>query len=351
MLDATEFRKLVSGERRGISASLLRAALSAAEIPYRLGVGWRNWRFDSGRREIHRVEVPVISVGNLTVGGTGKTPMVEWLARWFRERDVRVCLVSRGYGAEAGARNDEALELEQRLLDVPHLQNPDRVEAARTAIEECETQLIVLDDAFQHRRLHRDLDIVLIDASEPFGFGHLLPRGLLREPLKGLSRADVVVLTRSDMVPEETRRAIRARVERHARDCVWVEVTHKPIAFRSASGAQRSLDALAGQRILAFCGIGNPGNFRHTLDREGWEVVGFRPFPDHHRYQRSDVDELTAWVASHPGIAAIVCTHKDLVKLQLDRIGNHPLLALTIGTRFQIGQDDLEARLAGLIPQ
>jgi tetraacyldisaccharide 4'-kinase len=156
MFDASYFRALVSGQERGVRASMLRAGLSLTEPLYRFGVGWRNRQFDTGSRKAHRVDVPVISVGNLTVGGTGKTPMVEWLARWFRERGVRVALISRGYGAEAGSRNDEALELEQKLPDVPHLQNPDRVEAAQTAIDEFETQLILLDDAFQHRRIHRE---------------------------------------------------------------------------------------------------------------------------------------------------------------------------------------------------
>ena len=159
---------------------MLRLLLHAAEVPYALVVGWRNRRFDRHPERVFRVAVPVISVGNLTTGGTGKTPLVEWLARWFRAAGVRVTLISRGYAAEKGARNDEAMELEQRLPDVPHLQNPDRVQAARIAVEELDCQLIILDDAFQHRAIARDLDIVLIDATEPFGYGHLLPRGLLR---------------------------------------------------------------------------------------------------------------------------------------------------------------------------
>ncbi|HVW39504.1 MAG TPA: tetraacyldisaccharide 4'-kinase, partial [Pirellulales bacterium] len=134
----SEFRALVSGQRKGPAAIALRAALRLAETPYAVAVAWRNRGYDVGRRPIERVGVPVISVGNLTLGGSGKTPMVEWLARWLRARDVRVTIISRGYGAEAGARNDEALELEERLPDVPHLQNPDRVEAARVAIEEFE---------------------------------------------------------------------------------------------------------------------------------------------------------------------------------------------------------------------
>ena len=194
------FRALISGQRRGVQAAVLRGLLRAAETPYTLAVRWRNRQYDRGRKPVERVDVPVISVGNLTLGGTGKTPLVEWLARWFRQRGVRVTIISRGYGAEAGARNDEALELEQKLPDVPHVQNADRVAAAKMAIEEFDCQLILLDDAFQHRRIHRDLNIVVVDALEPFGFGHVFPRGALREPLSGLRRADMVVLSRADLV-------------------------------------------------------------------------------------------------------------------------------------------------------
>src|SRR5262249_6755218 len=197
-LRPSDFRELVSGQRRGIKAGLLRAGLRIAETPYSLAMRTRNLWYNLGQSS-SRVEAKVISVGNLTLGGTGKTPMVEWLGRWFRKRGVRVAIVSRGYGAEDGVLNDEALELEQKLPDVPHLQNADRVAASRVAIEEFASQVILLDDAFQHRRIARDLDIVLLDALEPFGFDHVFPRGTLREPLEGLARASFVVLTRADM--------------------------------------------------------------------------------------------------------------------------------------------------------
>ncbi len=202
-----KFYELVSGRRRGVGATLARGALRLAETPYSLAMRWRNRQYDNGTREIERVGAPVVSVGNLTLGGTGKTPMVEWLCRWFRARGVRVTIVSRGYKAGDGATNDEALELEQKLPDVPHVQNPDRVAAARMAIEEFEAQAIVLDDAFQHRRIARDLDIVLLDALAPFGFEHVFPRGMLREPLSGLARAHAVILTRADMATPAERGA------------------------------------------------------------------------------------------------------------------------------------------------
>ena len=136
MLDANAFREIVSGRRGGAGAAMARGVLRLAELPYTAAVNWRNRRFDRAHSAVERVGVPVVSVGNLTLGGTGKTPMVEWIARWFAERNVRVGIVSRGYGATNGQKNDEALELELALPGVPHVQNPDRVAGARTAIEQ-----------------------------------------------------------------------------------------------------------------------------------------------------------------------------------------------------------------------
>jgi tetraacyldisaccharide 4'-kinase len=340
---------LVSGERRGPAAAALRVALRLAETPYAAAVAWRNSGYDSGRRPIERVGVPVISVGNLTLGGSGKTPMVEWLARWLRARDVRVTIISRGYGAEAGAQNDEALELEERLPDVPHLQNPDRVEAARVAIEEFECQAIVLDDGFQHRRLARDLDLVLIDALEPFGFGHIFPRGTLREPLAGLRRAHAVALSRADLVEPTERARLKEAVKRYAPNAVWLEVAHAPRRLVSSTGETRSLDDLAGQRVAAFCGIGNPAGFRRTLERLGATIVGFREFPDHHAYDRADIEALAEW-AERLDAALLVCTAKDLVKLRVERVGTRPLWAIGIELEILAGLNDFETLLEPLLP-
>ncbi len=347
MFRPSEFRDLVSGRRRGLGAAALRALLRAAEAPYTAAVNWRNRGFDSGRRPIERVSVPVISVGNLTLGGTGKTPLVEWLARWLRRHEIRVTIVSRGYGAEEGARNDEALELEQRLPDVPHLQNPDRVEAAQMAIEEFECQAIVLDDGFQHRRLARDLDIVLIDALEPFGFEHVFPRGTLREPPAGLKRAQVVALSRADHLSPAEREELRRKALHYSPDAMWIELAHAPQRLVSAAGQTQGLETLRGQRVAAFCGIGNPAGFRHTLDRCGAVTVGFREFPDHYAYERSDIESLAAW-SDGLGAAAAVCTAKDLVKLGIERLGRAPLWAVAIELEFLSGQAEFEARLASL---
>jgi tetraacyldisaccharide 4'-kinase len=343
------FHELVSGRRRGVAAAVARAALRLAEVPYTAAIAWRNRRYDRGTAKVHRTAVPVVSVGNLTLGGTGKTPMVEWLARRFRQQGVRVAILSRGYGAQAGRQNDEALELAQKLPDVPHLQNPDRVAAARMAVEQQQCQLIVLDDAFQHRRIFRDLDIVMIDALAPFGFGHVFPRGLLREPVAGLRRADVIALSRADMLDPPGREAIRRQVQQHAPQALWVEVAHAAQGLLAADGREETLAWLHGKAVAAFCGVGNPAGFRHTLQGCGCRVVDFREFPDHHRYSPADVAALTAWVESLC-VEAVVCTHKDLVKLELIRMGGVPLWAVRIGLEFLSGQQALETRLRALLP-
>jgi tetraacyldisaccharide 4'-kinase len=340
----SEFRELISGRRRDLAARLWRVALRMIETPYAWEVSRRNRRFDRGNAPIHRAGVPVVSVGNMTLGGTGKTPLVEWIARWFRKRDVRVSIVSRGYGAEDGGRNDEARELEQKLPDVPHVQNPDRVAAAKIAVEELETQLILLDDGFQHRRLGRDLDIVLLDALEPFGFEHVFPRGTLREPLAGLRRAGAVILSRADMLEPAARSEIRRRVELLAPQAVWAEIRHAPRELLSAGGKIKAFADLHSAKIAAFCGVGNPAGFRHTLLSCGFELTGFRDFPDHHRYSREDIEALSLW-ADELGAEALLCTHKDLVKIGLETLGGRPLWALRVGIEFLAGGPAFEERL------
>jgi tetraacyldisaccharide 4'-kinase len=303
--------------------------LRLVSVPYGWATAIRNRLFDWGWKRQEKVSVPVVSVGNLTLGGTGKTPCVEYIARFHRERGHCVALLSRGYGAGDGP-NDEALVLEENLPDVPHLQGADRVSLARAAIEELESDILVLDDGFQHRRLARELDVVLIDATNPWGYGYLFPRGLMRESRRGLKRAGVVVLTRCDQVDADERRRLREEVSQLAPQAPIVETCHQPVDLVNSEGQTTTLEELQTRPVAAFCGIGNPEAFRRTLTDRGANVVALKIYADHHAYSRQDVEELRRWAGEQPADAMIVTTQKDLVKLRIVELSGRPLWALRI---------------------
>lgn len=327
---------------------MLRAALRAIEIPYAAAMRIRNRRYDTGRAQIHRVSVPVISVGNITLGGTGKTPAVEWLVRWLTQHGARVGIVSRGYGSRDGQPNDEALELAEKLPGVPHVADPDRVRGAQRAIDEFGCQVIVLDDGFQHRRLARDFDLVLVDALEPFGFEHVFPRGTLREPLDGWRRASALLLTRADQVDEPARQSIRRRLLSLAPAALWAESTYQPFALQTSDGRQLRLDTAHGTPLAAFCGIGNPAGFRRALERLHYNVRGFRELADHFPYPQNEVERLAAWATSAEA-ELVLCTHKDLVKVGPRWPGPPQLAAVASQLQIGSGQEALERALAPLV--
>jgi tetraacyldisaccharide 4'-kinase len=339
---------MIRGQAHGPLASAARAGMALASCGYALGVAARNAGFDREWRSIVRAPVPVVSVGNLTLGGTGKTPMVEWVARWYRHRGVRVVILSRGYGQATGL-NDEGRVLEDNLPDVPHLQGADRATLARVAVEELEAELLVLDDGFQHRRLARELDVVLLDALDPFGGGWLFPRGLLREHVRSLRRAGIVVLSRADLISLEARAAIRDEAERRSGSLRWVEARHAPADLLDAEGASFPLAALQQKRIAAFCGIGNPEGFLKTLENLSVAPLDFRRFADHHAYVREDVASLAAW-SRQLGADLVLTTQKDYVKLRTSTLGSVPLFALRIGLELISGSGVLDEALAALVP-
>ena len=349
--DADTFKRLVDGSMRGPGPAAIRAALFAISVPYRGIVAARNAAYGRGLVTVHRGPVPVLSVGNLTLGGTGKTPLVAWMARAVQAAGHRPAIVSRGYGARPGEQSDEAAELAIVVPGVPHVANRDRVAAVRTAAAVGATA-VVLDDGFQHRRLARDLDIVAIDATDPFGCGRLFPRGLLREPVTSLRRAHAVVLTRASSVSAERRAEIRRAVTA-ARGGqspeVWAEATHRPVALRDHAGGVHDLSRLHGQRIAAFAGIGNPSAFRATLAGLGAEVAAFTPFADHHAYREYDIASLAQACRQH-GADLAVTTLKDLVKVRSLDLDGIPLVALEIAATFSQGEEALRAAILEAAP-
>jgi tetraacyldisaccharide 4'-kinase len=332
---AWDYRSIMSGQRKDPLAWLARGVLRGASLPYGIAVRHRNRRYETKAREIIACGVPVISVGNITTGGTGKTPIVCMLAHWLRERGVRVAIVSRGYGRGEADSNDEALELHARLPDVPHVQDPDRVEAARIAVEELEAQVILMDDGFQHRRLHRDLNIVVIDATCPFGYGYLLPRGLLREPIRNLNRADLAILTRCDAVNENELANIE-QVIRSAKPGLPIERSvHAASGLLEYPDVRQPIHGLRGEKVCVISAIGNPAAFEQTVSDLGATIIGSRRLPDHDPYSPQTVEDLRQWIQSMGSeIKRVICTHKDLVKLRTDRLGGVPLAAITIELQF-----------------
>ncbi|QDV65870.1 tetraacyldisaccharide 4'-kinase [Crateriforma conspicua] len=349
-----DYREIMSGRKRGVPAGLLRAALGAGSLAYGLGVRHRNRRFDRDPQAVIDCGVPVISVGNLTTGGTGKTPIVAALARQIRDAGYRVALVSRGYGRGDADQNDEADELYARLPDVPHLQDPDRVAAAKIAVDELEAEVILMDDGFQHRRLHRDLDIVVIDATCPFGYGHLLPRGLLREPVTGIRRADLVILSRCGQVNADTVDAIQQRLAevdgRIGDQIPLITSDHQPSRLINDADPNRPIRDLENRRIATLCAIGNPDSFESTVRQCGATMVDSFRLPDHDRYEPDTVQRIRQWIGGLDGrVDEVVCTHKDLVKLKTSRLGGLPLSAVQVDWVVLSGEAALKKAVQSVI--
>ncbi|MGI9518827.1 MAG: tetraacyldisaccharide 4'-kinase [Pirellulaceae bacterium] len=336
MLDREQVDRLLSGSARDARSRLIRAGLRGLEPVYRGITGIRNRTWDRRGYRAARVTVPVISIGNLTTGGTGKTPLVRWVVQKLLDSGRCPAIVSRGYGSRPGEPNDEFRELQLFLPDTPHIQNPDRVAAARQAIAQHRADCLVLDDGFQHRRLARDLDIVLIDATCPFGFDHLLPRGLLREPVASLRRADAVIITRVDQVNVAELKRIRSVIEPFVTADQIAEVSFRPSGWLDVQGDSHKALPFAGP-LLAFCGIGNPAGFRRTVQNCCPDVVEFHQFPDHHHYSSSDLALLNHRATAHNALA-MICTIKDLVKVRELAAGALPCLALGIAAQFEHGE-------------
>lgn len=315
------YHEIITG-RGGPWGWTARCVLSAMSAGYRAVIAHRNSRFDRGVRQTHALTVPVISVGNITAGGTGKTPLVVDLLQRLIRRGRRAAVVSRGYGSSRGELGDELTMISSRVPEAICIANPDRVAGGLAAVKRG-ADVIVLDDGFQHRRLRRDLDIVVIDATNPFGFDHLLPRGLLREPIKQLIRADVIVVSRADLVSTEALHGLSARLDSYAPDAPRLFCRHEPTGVTDVSG--KPLDDTF-RRAIVFAAIGNPNAFVATVEGMGIKPVKCLWWPDHHAYDRRDIGKL-ANACSSTDHDIVLTTCKDAVKLRglgmdgIDRLG------------------------------
>jgi tetraacyldisaccharide 4'-kinase len=311
---STAWFDIVSGARKGVGASLARAGLRLLSVPYRAAVGARRFLYCTGIRRTKMAPMPVVSVGNLTVGGTGKTPLVEYLARGLVERGRAPAIVMRGYAPKKGAASDEAALLRVNLAPlVPVIEEPDRYLGALRARRESGADVVILDDGFQHLRLHRDLDIVTLDATHPFGFDRLFPAGCLREKPEALARAGVIVVTRTDLAEAEDLDAVMSRLARLAPEAIVATSTFRPAALEGG-GVRRDVSELRGLDVAVFCGIGNPHAFVTSLKRLGARVVATRRFADHHAFTRDDLAAVAA-EAKAKKAALVLTTQKDASRI------------------------------------
>lgn len=294
---------------------------------YGLIMGLRAWLYARGVFTSHRLSVPVVSIGNVVLGGSGKTPMVRYLAEFFLELGLQPAIISRGYGGKAKGLaaivsdgkevllppregGDEPCMLAESLPKVPVVVGRRRIHPCRLAISSFHADVLLLDDGFQHLSVRRDLDLVLFDATTLAGDGRVFPAGILREPLLALKRADAMVLTGVGA-------ANRQQAENFA-DSVRALVANLPIFMVSL--AEPELRWVHGSPAstlpaFAFCGIANPVRFRQTIDSLGISVAGFLALPDHVRYERHLVEDIHRQAAAC-GAAQLLTTSKDYVKLR-----------------------------------
>lgn len=277
----------------------------------------RRWAYDCGLAPARKAGLPVLSVGNLSAGGTGKTPVCIWLARELERRGYRVGLLSRGYHADEQGLNDEARMFAAACPQVVQVQDRQRVRGARALLDQG-VQVILLDDGFQHRALARSQDWVLIDATRPWGLPRdphsgasvraLLPRGLLREPLSSLRRADAILITRTDQVPAAWLEELEAELERAAPGAARMRCVHRAQRLLDERGQDLGLESLRGASVRLLSGIGNPQAFERSVQALGATILEHRRFPDHHAYTRAELESLT-------GQQPWLVTEKDAVKL------------------------------------
>lgn len=317
----TDLRNIISGRYQGVYACFLRIVFRLLSAVYRFAVQIRNGLYDVGLFKIHSVSVPVISVGNITAGGTGKTPLVAWLAKKISPKK-NCAILTRGYKAARDSVDEPAL-LAQSVGNTLIVVNPNRVAGAADAIKNG-AEVLILDDAFQHRRLARNLDIVTIDATRPFGYDRILPAGLLREPLKSLKRAHAVIITRADQVDNNRIEEIEKIIKTIKASLVIATAIHKPICIRDSQGIESQPAQLKDKKVFAFCGIGNPDAFFTTITSIGATIAGSLVYDDHYHYTKTDIGRLS----DNAGAAKtdlVLTTEKDFSKIDTIWLAQIPI--------------------------
>ncbi|MBL7081034.1 MAG: tetraacyldisaccharide 4'-kinase [Candidatus Omnitrophica bacterium] len=342
--------RVATDKQKGAFIFALKLILYFLSIIYGFGVCLLRFFWQIKPR---RLNCKVISVGNVTLGGTGKTPLVEYIARYLRDKGHKVALLSRGYGkrkaksekrkADYQTMGDEPCMLLKKLGDLPVIVDKDRVRSAKEAIKDYSVDTVILDDGFQQWRLKKDLEIVTIDATNPLGNKHLLPRGILREPLSSLRRAQVFVLTKVNLKQDDIGNIKRA-LKKLNPDALVVEATYEPLGFYKLG--EEVADNLLGAKEFAkepvslVYGIAEPQSFENLISNLGITIGSSFGFPDHYLYREEDLKEIIR-DSKEKGISKIITTEKDAVRLPAM---NYELLAMdcfVLSIQLEIIQDEI----------
>lgn len=356
----------------GLGLRIVMGLLHSFSLVYRQLVNLKLWGYETGIFKRRRLGCYVISLGNITVGGTGKTPTAQYLAATIRDMGRRVVILNRGYRAkwrgdvgivsdgqklymDATEAGDEAFMLAKHLPEVPVLIGAERALTGQYAIEHFGAEVAILDDGYQHWQLARDMDILLIDAVNVFGNGYMLPRGTLREPVSHIERAGVCLLTKVDQAVGVSREHIKNTIRKYNEKALIVESIHRPRRFvelkdwhRDIAGEGVDIKALAGKRVMAVSAIGNPMSFEQTLCDIGARIAESLRFPDHHEYTTKELQDVLDQAVSL-GAEAIVFTEKDAVKIPLTIIEAKapiPMFVICVEVTFQEGAEPFQAMLS-----
>lgn len=345
--------KLATGQADNFGERNLQVVLGLLSWVFAFGIWVRNLCYRINICQPKKLPVPVISVGNVTWGGVGKTPFVLWLAEHYRQRGKTPAVLMRGYTAGPSGRGDgdEAMMLRQHLPDLPVIVGKRRGEEAEKFLQQSRPDFFILDDGFQHRQLARDLDICLIDCSNPFGNGHLIPRGILRENLSALHRADVICLTKTELAPENIA-IIHDRLK--SLGIIKPFVLSRQVATHLTNvrtEAREDIAVLAEKEIMTVCSIGNPQSFNQTVKSASLSITEEMVFMDHHDYREGDFRAIIQTCESH-GAKHVVTTAKDAVKLKyfLNLLPSTiELWVLNMRLDISEGKEDIFGRINSLL--
>ncbi|MFA5059803.1 MAG: tetraacyldisaccharide 4'-kinase [Candidatus Omnitrophota bacterium] len=351
------FYELATDQRHGIIDAPVKLLLGILSVFYFCAVRVILVLYRFGILKQRVLPKPVISIGNMTLGGTGKTPLVEFVARALRDKGVKSAVLIRGYmdknsaGLSNNTASDEAVLLKELLKDIPVFVGADRFRSGQEALKNNSIDVFLLDDGFQHWKLKRDLDIVAIDASRPFGNGFLIPRGILREPLSSLSRAGIFIITKSDLDYSNLEKIYNCLRKINPKAIV-AESIHKPIAFINLSKSNSSvgLSALKSKSACLLCSIADPNAFKQTVLNLGVNLRKEFTFIDHYIYRKNDVMSVVEFCKQNK-IESVISTQKDAVKLMkyVDCFKDGPdLLSLSIKIELIKGKDEVISRITSM---